>query len=563
MRAAIDWSYQFLDPQEQALFSRLAVFSGGFNLELAERLAHGRAAGGPYPQNDGYGERVSERLPFVGDPYLFGTEIGDYSLAVALSPLDGNVGEQLESLADRHLLQHITGRDGSSRYLMLETIRAYGFEKLECRGESAAVRHAHAAALMAFSEYSAPLVWSSLAAPWSIARVDDELGNLRAAIAWAESHGAAGAELVVRTVEPIWQYFQYRGMLSDVRHWLETAFTFSTIPPFPRASACGWLGLVCWIQGDDVAASRAADEALALGRRFDFEICEARAFVPTAAALAWRMGDLQEMASCIERALPIYQAWQDPIGSGICFFLQGQLLRMLRKPIEAREALEQAFALTSAAGYGWGMATARYYAAEAMHDQGDLDASVKLLVEALDLYWTDEDGWGAASIVSSAAVIAAERNDPERSARFFGIAATLLSRAGAFLPPSQLVEYSAAEERVRGILGEASFSAAFQAGLTLDPGHGVAEVRRHLAGVQPPASPPVPVPPTGPNLPPLTKRQHEIVVLLLQSKSPKAIARELGIVNTTVYLHISDACERWGVSSKEELVLVAERSGLF
>ena len=299
---------------------RLSVFSGGFNLELAERMARGRAVGGPYPHNDGYGEPIFGRLPFEGDPYLLGTEIGDYSLSVALSPLDGNVGEQLEALADKHLLQRMTGRDRSSRYLMLETIRDYGLEELKRRGESEAVHHAHAAAMMAFAEFSAPLVWSTHAAPWTIARVDDELGNLRVAIAWAESHGAAGAELVVRTVEPIWQYFQYRGMLVDVRNWLEKALTFSTVPPFPRAFSLSWLALVCWIQGDDAAASRAVDQAIALGKQLDLSICEARALVPTAAALAWRIGDLQEMASCIERALPVYQAWQDPIGTRYLLF---------------------------------------------------------------------------------------------------------------------------------------------------------------------------------------------------------------------------------------------------
>ena len=563
MRAAIDWSYQFLSPQEQALFTRLSVFAGGFNLELAEHLARGRAAGGPYPQNDGYGERVSGYLPFPGDPYLVGTEIGDYSLAVALPPLEGNIGALLESLADKNLLQRITGRDGSPRYLMLETTRDYGLEELERRGEREAVRHAHAAAMMAFAEYSAPLVWSSRAAPWSIARVDDELGNLRAAIAWEESHGAAGAELVVRTVEPIWQYFQFRGMLSDARHWLERALAFATIPPFPRSSALGWLGLIRWIQGDDVAASRAIDETIALSKRFDFAICEARALVPTAAALAWRIGDLPEMARCIERALPVYHAWQDPIGSGICFFLQGQLLRMQNDPIAALAALEQAYALTSAAGYEWGMATARYYAAEAMHDQGDLDASIKLLVEALDLYWNEEDGWGAASVVSSAAVIAVERNDPERAARYFGIAATLLSRAGAFLPPSQLVEYGAVEGWVRGILGEDAFAAAYQAGFALDPGHGVADVRRHLADAPPAMPNPDPLPVVDSHLPLLKGRQREVVALLRAGKNVKTIAHELGIKEGTVYRYISEARERWGAGSIQELILLAVESGQF
>ena len=36
LRALIDWSYDLLGPQQQALFRRLAVFAGGFTLAAAE-----------------------------------------------------------------------------------------------------------------------------------------------------------------------------------------------------------------------------------------------------------------------------------------------------------------------------------------------------------------------------------------------------------------------------------------------------------------------------------------------------------------------------------------------
>jgi non-specific serine/threonine protein kinase len=38
LRGAINWSYELLAPQEQAVFRRLAVFVGGFTLEVAEAI---------------------------------------------------------------------------------------------------------------------------------------------------------------------------------------------------------------------------------------------------------------------------------------------------------------------------------------------------------------------------------------------------------------------------------------------------------------------------------------------------------------------------------------------
>ena len=41
LRAAIDWSYALLDPVEQLVFGRLAVFAGGFTLDAAEEVTSG------------------------------------------------------------------------------------------------------------------------------------------------------------------------------------------------------------------------------------------------------------------------------------------------------------------------------------------------------------------------------------------------------------------------------------------------------------------------------------------------------------------------------------------
>src|SRR5262249_28604189 len=42
LKAAMDWSYQFLTPPEQAVFRRLSVFASSFTLEAAEEVTGDR-----------------------------------------------------------------------------------------------------------------------------------------------------------------------------------------------------------------------------------------------------------------------------------------------------------------------------------------------------------------------------------------------------------------------------------------------------------------------------------------------------------------------------------------
>ena len=83
LAATVDWSYQLLSDQDKQVFRRLAIFSGPFTLDAAETVA-GAAAG-----------------PAV-------LKLVDCSL----------------------IAPPRTGPDGRGRYLMLETLRAFGLNRL-------------------------------------------------------------------------------------------------------------------------------------------------------------------------------------------------------------------------------------------------------------------------------------------------------------------------------------------------------------------------------------------------------------------------------------------------
>ena len=101
LRDAIAWSHDLLDPEEQAVFRRLAVFAGGFTLEAAEAVAN--PDGG---------------LDVVG---------------------------LVERLCEHSLLRQEDGAGDEPRFGMLETVREFAAERLTESGEEEATRDAHAA----------------------------------------------------------------------------------------------------------------------------------------------------------------------------------------------------------------------------------------------------------------------------------------------------------------------------------------------------------------------------------------------------------------------------------
>src|SRR5215208_7132429 len=129
LRAAIEWSHDLLDEQEQKLFARLSVFRGGCTLEAAEQVAH--------------------------------------------ADLD-----VLQSLVDKSLVRH-----SEERFWMLETIREYAAERLVA-GEAAkevSERHLNYFLELAERAYEERLtandIWFSI--------LEAELDNLRSTLDWA------------------------------------------------------------------------------------------------------------------------------------------------------------------------------------------------------------------------------------------------------------------------------------------------------------------------------------------------------------------------------------------
>src|SRR5205807_2244105 len=95
----------------------------------------------------------------------------------------GQMLDTIASLIDKSLLQQAEQDDGEPRFMMLETIREYGLERLNANGEKEAIREAHAEYYLAFAQRAEPELAGSQQAVW-LERLDQEYDNLRAALSW-------------------------------------------------------------------------------------------------------------------------------------------------------------------------------------------------------------------------------------------------------------------------------------------------------------------------------------------------------------------------------------------
>lgn len=243
MRDAIAWSYELLSPGEQTVFRRLAIFTGGWTLDAAEGIG----------LNLGRGDR---------DVFAILAALVDHSL---VRP-DLNYESAGSSCEDE-----------PARYGMLETIRAYGQERLAAEGESTAVQRAHALYYAAFAEDANVMLRGprQLDAIRMLAR---EQANLRQALVGAIDRGEV--ELAGRLGTALWMYWLIRGHVHDGRpllHATADLLPVATAAKERRMRArvlCG-LAWLTWADGANdraIAVARSAVEHARLARDREAEI---------------------------------------------------------------------------------------------------------------------------------------------------------------------------------------------------------------------------------------------------------------------------------------------------
>jgi predicted ATPase/DNA-binding SARP family transcriptional activator len=214
LRATVEWSYQLLSEDERRLFRHLCVFVDGVDLATAERLA---------------------------------ADLG----------LEGDPGPVLAHLVDASMIE--TDFAGGTRYRMLETLRAFGLDRLAATGEDEAAT----ASLLRWAVELTAWIGATMTTdrePAADTALRRELPNLRAA--WRLARAGGSLDDAAAMVTALFDAIAYRDLV-EIRSWAEELADDPALAAHPRAAAVlGAAGEAAYHRGDHPRAERLARAGL-------------------------------------------------------------------------------------------------------------------------------------------------------------------------------------------------------------------------------------------------------------------------------------------------------------
>lgn len=401
LRSAIEWSHDLLEEQEQVLFRRLSVFSGGRTLEAIEAIC---------------GPEISTQAHPISGPH-------------SPLPSDVDILESVASLIDKSLLnreEQIAG--GESRFVMLETIHEYARERLVESGEAQEISERHARFFLDLVERAAPELNGDDQAIW-LRRLEEEQGNIRAALRWAPEHSP---ELGLRLVGALWLFWEIRGYLSETRHLVAELLSHpnTLAHTSDRARALHTAGNLADTQGDYEAALAYYNESLAIYRELGDSRSAARP-LNGLGLVSFGQGDFATARSFLEESLAIKRELADPSSISIALNNLGLVAHSQRDYRTARAYLQESLAIDRDLKDKDAVATSLVNLGAVALDDGSYDEARLLFMEGLALFNEVGDTRGIADSLENLVGLASQAGDFERAPVLGGAAEALREEIGA------------------------------------------------------------------------------------------------------------------------------------
>lgn len=450
LRATIGWSYDMLVPATQAVFRRLAVFSGGWTSGAALEICSGQQT-------------------------------------------------TLADLREVNLVQE----DPDGRGRMLETIREFAAEQLEANGESGLYRKRHAAHFLGLVESARPYIPQQRQDEWLTA-VDREYANITTLLEGSDP------VIVVRLVVALWPYWHEYGRFMEGDRWLQYALSLD-ISERQRAELLTGHLLVSYSRGDVLQAMTSASAALDSWRRVGDQRglaltllyagqtrYMASSFTPESvqqigqyyqdSLAAWKLageplgiarclseiailagttGDVEKARSVVAEALTIYEQEGDRAGIVRSLTDLG-LFAMLAGNLEsAISLLNDGVRLCRQLGDNYQLGWALFYLGASLAFTGQLDAAETTLTESLHHQHELESLYGIAYTLLGFAALRHRQGRHTESATLCGAVTTVLKDSGIAMNPAVAHIYQTEQQAVSQAIGPDAFAETFVAGQSM------------------------------------------------------------------------------------------------
>lgn len=328
---AINWSYSLLSAEEQNLFVRLSIFSGGFTFETAESI---------------------------------------FSRTVTDKPIT----DLVTSLLDKSLLQRTLNERSEPRFHMMGTIQQFAFNQLRQRQEDTQARNWHLACFLALAEQADKEIHGPNQIEW-MNRLEAEHDNFRAALEWGLS--SKQTEFTLRLFNGLAWPWLARNRFSELRGWFDQIHARSDVASYPAlyARALNVMGRLNWLLADFQAAQSLLNEAKAIWLNLHGEgergLADALDYMGLIAHSSKE--DLKTAQSLFEESLELYEKHEDQWGIAFVSFHLGMFALTRSDNSSALSLLERSMDLFHRLGDIWGIARTSQMLGELFLTRGDYE----------------------------------------------------------------------------------------------------------------------------------------------------------------------------------------------
>jgi non-specific serine/threonine protein kinase len=491
LRASVEWSYELLEPAERTAFARLAVFTGAFGREGASEVAQ------------------------------------------ADVPM-------LAALAAKSMIYVVPGA-ARTRYRMLDTLRAFGTERLRDAREEASIRERHLEWWVSRAE-SACGRGTTPASAQGFEDLCEDIGDLRAALRFAAGHRpAAGLALMGATRELWYRTAQPEG-LERCQRFLELCQQ----PGRDRAYALITAGRLATTVMDHQLARRLLTEARSITSGTGDGGVEPLACFLLGVSL-FLSQQLDEAQQWLVRALELYSAAGDGCGTGRSTATLGVVAFFGGDWQRAAGILQQALALLAAEGDRWGQGLCHTYLGLTVKESRSTREAERHLREGIALLAPLRDV--AILGIAIAALAAVEVTRAPRRALVLAAAAAARDGAGGRYAARAQADIDAVRAAATAALGTETAAAAWEDGSRLLFSEAAALARRGSPGRSKPT-------PGG-----LSCRELQVAGLVASGLTNAQVARQLNLSHRTVENHVAHALAKLGARNRTELAArLADRS---